>query len=288
MIIDFHMHPLCKEASIVPGVDSAIERLFADNPESPAKEGLRGTLSAAFTQRSVDHIIEEMDQLGIDKGVIVGMDLSNAFGVEMVTDYDLHRLTKMHPDRFIPFIGVDPTQGRIAIDSLIAAVELMGCRGIKLHPELQGLDFSNPDWFPFWEACQEMNIIVWTHSAVQRTLPGKDTRLSHPLQIETLATRFKNLRIVLGHWGFPWYMDAWAMIYRHPNVYLDISAFHEMIDQFPWKACSTYDCEHKILFATDSPMVNAKETLEAFRNVNIGETFREKVLGQNAAALLGI
>ena len=172
------MHPLCKEASIVPGVDGVIERLFADNKENPAREGLRETLSALFTQRSIDNIIDDMNTLGIDKGVIVGMDLSGSFGVEMVTDFDLHRLTEMHPDRFVPFIGVDPTQGRIAIDNLVAAVELMGCKGVKLHPELQGLDFDNPDWFPFWEKCQELGIIVWTHSCAQRTLPGKDTRLA--------------------------------------------------------------------------------------------------------------
>lgn len=147
MIIDFHMHPLCKEASIVPGVDGVIERLFADNPESPAKEGLKGTLTALFTQRSASNIIEDMDRLGIDKGVIVGMDLSTAFGVEMVTDFDIHHLTEMYPDRFIPFIGIDPAQGQVAVDKLVSAVKLTGCHGVKLHPELQGLDFSNRTGF---------------------------------------------------------------------------------------------------------------------------------------------
>jgi len=288
MIIDFHTHPLCKEASIVPGVDAAVDRLFADNPENPAQEGLRSTLAAAFTHRSESDIIEEMDRFGIDKGVIVGMDLSTAFGVEMVTALDIQRLTERYPDRFVPFIGIDPAQGQVAIDKLVSAVELMGCRGVKLHPELQGLDFSNPDWFPFWEKCQELGIIVWTHSCAQRTLPGKDVRLAQPMQVEALATRFKRLKIVLGHWGFPWYMDAWAMIYRHPNVYLDISSFHEMLHLFPWEATRIYGCEHKILFATDSPMASAEGTLNALRNLNISDDFRDKVMGENAVALLNI
>lgn len=78
------------------------------------------------------------------------------------------------------------------------------------------------------------------------------------------------------------------MIYRHPNVYLDVSAFHEMLHHFPWEATSIYGCEHKVLFASDSPMASAEGTLDAVRNLDISDDFRNKILGENAAALLNI
>jgi predicted TIM-barrel fold metal-dependent hydrolase len=65
---------------------------------------------------------------------------------------------------------------------------------------------------------------------------------------------------------------------RYPNLY----------NHLPWDAYSKFDVEHKVLFATDYPLLGFKETLVALDRVDISQDFRAKILGGNAMALLGL
>lgn len=288
MIIDFHIHPYCKEAGIIPDFDGMASRLFEANLSEEEAARSRAGFEFVFTQRGLKDIVADMDDSGVDKAVIVGMDLTTSHGVEVVTDDDLEKMTKAYPDRFIPFAGVDPRSGRAAIDKLKRAVDMYGCRGIKLHPELQEIDVTDPVYDAFWKACLDLDLIVWSHAAVQKSLPLADTRLAHPMKLEPVAVKFRNLKIVLGHCGFPWHWEAWAMVHRHPNVYLDISVYHPLYNHLPWDAFPKYGCEHKLLFATDYPALGFKETLDALDGVDISEDFRNKIKGENAARLLNL
>jgi predicted TIM-barrel fold metal-dependent hydrolase len=45
---------------------------------------------------------------------------------------------------------------------------------------------------------------------------------SHPLQIDRVATRFRNLTIVMAHMGNPWLIDCAAVLAKNENVYADM------------------------------------------------------------------
>jgi predicted TIM-barrel fold metal-dependent hydrolase len=92
----------------------------------------------------------------------------------------------------------------------------------------------------------------------------------------------------MGHCGFPWHWEAWSLVTRHPNVYLDVSAYYDLYNHLPWDAYSKHGAEDKILFATDSPLCNIQATIDALKAVDISPEFRKKILGENAARLLGI
>jgi len=288
MIIDFHTHPLCRQASVRPELKEAIGRLWHGTSQTEAKNQVSTSLEALFSSKDADDIVREMDQHHVDVSVITGMDLTGAFGIELVTLEDLSNITQLHPNRFIPFAGIDPSQGCAAVEKAQRAASRFGCRGIKLHPELQNIDPSDRQFDPLWHACQENDLIVWSHASVQRTLPGADARLAHPMKFEPVAVRFRELKIVLGHCGFPWMMEALAMVYRHPNVYLDVSAHLSIYPYFPWQAFQDYSCGSKLLFATDSPFVGIDATLLALSKAGLDEDFHRKILGENAAALLNM
>ncbi len=288
MIIDMHVHPFCKEATITPSLEEGVRRQFASSQDPQRAELAAALLKALFTERGADDIVAEMDAAGVDKAVIVGMDLTTRYGVQMVTDEDLATLTRRHPDRFIPFVGIDPSLGRVAVDRLRNAVENLGCRGMKLAPPVQHFDISDPKFDPLWRTAQDLDIVVWTHCSHQRSHPDSDARLGHPMLVEPLALRFPALKIVLGHCGFPWHWESWSLATRHANVYVDISAYPLLYNHMPWDAYSKYDAEEKLLFATDNPLLGFKETLEALDGVEISPEFKRKIKGENAARLLGL
>ncbi len=286
MIIDMHIHPFCKDATVLPGLEEAAQRLYGSMRDADRFRNITGALQYLFTQKGVDDIIKEMDEAGIDKAVIVGADYTTASGVIAVTNEDVGRLASRFPDRFIPFAGIDPSLGRKAVDDLARAVGDLGCRGMKLVAPMQHFVFSDPKFYPLWEKAIELGSIVWTHTAHQMSTPGSNALLGHPMLIEPVALKYPELIVVMGHCGFPWPLEAWSLVVRHSNVYVDISAYTDLYRYFPWDAYTKYNAEHKVLFATDNPLRGFKETLDALEGCDISPEFKEKIRGINAQRLL--
>ncbi|MBU2551524.1 MAG: amidohydrolase family protein [Proteobacteria bacterium] len=288
MIIDMHIHPFCKEATVTPSLEEAVRRMTAPARDRVRAEAGAAMLTALFTSHGVQDIIAAMDAAGVAKAVIVAMDLSSHYGVRMVTNQDLARLTAAHPDRFIPFAGVDPGLGRPALDMFADAVENLGCRGMKLVPPVQHFDISDPVHNPLWEAALDLDVPVWTHAAHQRSHPDSDARLGHPMLVEAVALRYPDLKIVLGHCGFPWPWETWSLVVRHANVFMDVSAYPDLYNHLPWDAYVKYQAEDKVLFATDYPLFGFQQTLDALDQVGLTDEFKRKILGENARRLLKI
>lgn len=288
MIIDMHTHPFCKEATVNPGQQEAVNRLYGKMADVKRFKNLTVMFDYIFNQRSIEDIIADMDDNKVDKAVIVSMDLTTAYGVVLVTNEDVADFSSKYPDRFIPFAGIDPAMGRSAVDRLTHAVEDLGCTGMKLVPPVQKFNISDPGFNPLWEKAIGLGIIVWSHTAHQMSMPGTDARLGHPMLIEAVALRYPELTIVMGHCGFPWMMEAASVAARHPNVYIDISAYPDLYNHFPWDIYTKFDAEGKVLFATDNPIKTTKETLEALGRVDISQEFKDKILGENAKGLLGL
>ena len=106
--------------------------------------------------------------------------------------------------------------------------------------------------------------------------------------VEPVAHKYPDLKIVLGHCGFPWHWEVWSLVVRHPNVYVDISAYPALYNHMPWDAYSKFDAEHKVLFASDHPLFGFQETLDALDAMDLSPGFRQKIRGENAARLLGL
>jgi predicted TIM-barrel fold metal-dependent hydrolase len=285
MIIDVHVHPFCREATVTPSLEEGVKRMFGRH-EPETREMIQGAIALVFTQRTVEDILQEMDDAGVGRACIVAMGLTTHYGVEMVTNEDVARIASSHPDRFIPFASVDPSMGRAAVDKLVHAVEHLGCRGLKLVPPVQHFDFSDPKHHRLWEAALDLKIPVWTHTAHQRSHPDSDARLGHPMLVEPVALRYPDLKIILGHCGFPWPWEAWSLVIRHANVYVDISAYSNLYNHLPWDAYVKYEAEHKILFATDHPLYGFKDTLNALKGVGLPPDLEKKILSDNALRLL--
>jgi len=285
MIVDIHVHPFCKEAHVTPNLEEGIQRQFGKH-EPKVRERIRAALTRQFTDRTAEDIIRDMNEAGVGKACIVAMDLTTHYGVEQVTNEDVSRIASVYPDRFIPFASVDPSMGKAAVDKLVHAVKNLKCRGLKLVPPVQHFDFSDSKHYPLWEAALELDIPVWTHTAHQRSHPDSDARLGHPMLVEPVALRYRKLKIILGHCGFPWQWEAWSLVVRHPNVYLDISAYPNLYNHLPWDAYSKHGAQEKVLFASDYPFPDFKQTLKALKEVQLPSDFEKKILFENAMKLL--
>lgn len=228
-----------------------------------------------------------MDKFNINKAVIVAYDVSTAYSIVMVNNDDIADFVKRYPDRFIGFGCID-VPAKDAKDQLEYAISSLKLRGIKLVPPVQKFDYSDKKYDPLWKKMIDLNVPLWTHGGHQASFYGSIAKYGHPLLIDDLALRHRDLTIIIGHMGVPWMWDAWSVVLRHENVCIDISAYPNLYNWFPWDAFITEDLSHKIMFASDYPLIHYSQIFAAFEKVNISDSLRKAILEKNAIKLLKI
>ncbi len=96
--------------------------------------------------------------------------------------------------------------------------------GIKIYPGYQYFYPSDEKVYAIAELCQKYNKPLIIHSGDVYN-PDKTALLkySHPLYIDELAGKFPNCKIIISHFGFPYYMETANIVSKNKNVYTDIS-----------------------------------------------------------------
>lgn len=285
MIIDMHIHPFCKEVHLGDDIEKIVQSLLGSNKQG--RRRMQKLYETMFNKISIDDYVSLMNKYGIDKAVIVSFNLTTAYGVCLVTNDDLADFVVKYPDKFIGFAGID-IPAPDAMEQLEYAINSLDLKGVKIVPPLQKFDISDKKYDPLWRKMVDLDIPLWTHTAHQISVIGSVSKFGHPLLVDELATRHQDLTIIMGHMGTPWFWDAWSVTIRHPNVYVDISAYPELYSWFPFDAFTKFSAEDKVLFASDHPIKHWNDVLSAAKELPISEGFKRKILGENAVKLLGI
>lgn len=226
-----------------------------------------------------------------------GYDLSTLACLKMWSHDIHHKLIMDHPEevvaealaqpggeRFIGGVGYNP----LRISESIARVERFvrdhGFKYVYFHPMTFGVAPNDRRCYPLYAKCVELGVPVGFqvgHSA--EVLP---TDVGRPMLADDVARDFPDLRINLSHTGWPWTGEFCSMLWRHPNVYGDISAYYassldpELVDFMDGAG------RHKVLFGTNGlPMERA---LEEVLNLPLKDKTKERVLRANALEFLGL
>jgi predicted TIM-barrel fold metal-dependent hydrolase len=277
-----HIHPFCQEAHY--GDRKLIINAMAGG-NSQKLLAVNRYIKAIMEKYTIEDYIKIMDKFKVDKAIIVSLNVKTAYNFIMVTNDDIANFVSKYPTRFIGFGSID-VPGEDALNELLYAINSLGLKGIKLVPPAQKFEFSDKKYDPLWREMVDLNVPLWTHGGFQQSFVSSEGRFGHPLLIDDLASRFEDLTIIVGHMGVPWMWDAWAVVNKHDNVYIDISAHPYLYKCFPWDAYKSYGLMNKILFASDYPLVHYSEIFSEFQKLEIDEGFRNKILGENAKKLL--
>jgi predicted TIM-barrel fold metal-dependent hydrolase len=187
----------------------------------------------------------------------------------------------------IPFANINPYVISRPAETLAHYVQEMGFRGLKLLPSYQYFYPNDPLLYPIYEKAQALNIPVLIHTG-SSTFKGTRIKYADPLYLDDVAVDFPELVIVQAHGGRGfWYDRAFFMAKVHPHVYLEISGLppQKILEYFP----QLEDEADKIIFGSDWPGIpGIKKNIEAIRSLPLKEETKEKILGSNAARILGI
>lgn len=292
MIIDVHVHPQFVGMPPGPPAQNAPRKLdLVSNPEN-IEFALTQTSEGYFKRNHVmmplPEFVDLMGKAKIDKAVLVNAAIKG-LPVRPMNEA-VAEILKRYPDRFIGFAGFDPDTGGDSVSEIEYAVETLGFSGIKSVPSALELDLNDKAFYPFYSKAEELGIPVLVHvgSVILKGLRAKHV---HPLMVDDIAFDFPDLKIICAHLGGWQYMDTINMMLHHRNVYADISfwplnpLFKELV---PWKLLER-TLSDKIMLGSDYPAGQTpKEAAESVRTLPISDSFKEKILGENASRLLGL
>jgi predicted TIM-barrel fold metal-dependent hydrolase len=185
-----------------------------------------------------------------------------------VDDQSVANYVAQHPDTLIGFLSVDLTQPDW-MRELQHAHQHLGLRGVKLLSMYAGFRPDDPAWYPFWEYTQQHGLPVLLHTGTT-FIAQAPLEYTLPRNLDPVAIRFPEQRIILAHLGHPYEGECVAVIRKHPHVYADVSALHYRPFQLyhSLMLVQEYGVWDKVLFGTDYPFTTVNDSLAGLRSLN--------------------
>jgi predicted TIM-barrel fold metal-dependent hydrolase len=241
---------------------------------------------------TTDQLLDEMDEAGVAKAVILGQDThatkNPSFKNYTIRNEELARIAAKSNDRLIPFAGVDPNS-KGAVRELKRAVKDLGMRGLKIHSSAVSV-YPNDKrlMYPIYEYCQEAGVPILFHTGTTG-LGDCEIKYSKPEFLDEVCHGFPELRVVMAHFGWPWPDVTIAIALRNPNVFIDVSGWKPKYLPASIMPYLNGILQDRFVFGTDYPMLRQKEWMDDFNaslRLKLKPGVAEKLLSGNANRLL--
>ena len=160
----------------------------------------------------------------------------------------------------------------------------LGFRGIKLHPDYQGVYFDDIRYMRIIEYASELGMIIVTHAGVDIGFP--DAVRCTPDRALKVLREVKPEKLVLAHCGgWSLWQEVIDTLAGEP-VYMDTAySMGHISEEHFVKLCRNHGPE-RMLFATDCPWGNPKRDVETFLSMPLAAEEQELILHKNAERLL--
>lgn len=184
------------------------------------------------------------------------------------------------PDRFTGLGTLHPDSSDLKGD--VEHIIELGLKGVKLHPDIQGIKIDDDRCMKIFELCQG-RLPVLMHTGDSRY------DYSNPNHLVPVLKAFPNLTVIGAHFGgYSVWDDVEKSLAGFKNLYVDCSsALAFMPPEKGRELVRFYGADH-VIFGTDFPMWNIKDELTRFEMLGLTEEEKQKIYYKNACALFGI
>jgi len=270
-VIDFHFH-----AGLYHDLHPWVIDWLKETVPDPA-----AYVSGILTREGIARFLREN---GVDYAVVLA-ELS-PITTGMVSNEQVAEICR-GVDCLIPFCNLNPFLVADLAGELERYVTELSFRGMKLYPTYQHFYANDSRLYPLYAKAQELGIPVMVHTG-SSIFRGARLKYGDPLYLDDVAVDFPGLTLLIVHGGRGfWYDRAYFLTKLHTNVYLEISGLppQRLLDYFP----ELERVADKVIFGSDWPgMPHIGRNIELIRGLPLAEETKAKILGGNAARILGI
>jgi hypothetical protein len=240
-ILDMHMHareaahygpvgiPLCAPVERMPRWDQRFAPLEDTTAPPPCRRPL-------ISPRTDAEVLE---------GTVAAMARYNVIGILGGSPDLVSKWVARSPERFLPALDLRFDRATAAarattpagaphqwlpIDTIRALHERGAFRVLaEVMNQYAGIAPDDPRLEPLWAFAEEVDLPVGIHvgggepAQAYTSSPGFRARLQSALTLEEVLVRHPKLRVFIMHAGYPLLEDLQALLFSHPQVYVELS-----------------------------------------------------------------
>lgn len=235
-------------------------------------------------------LLAQMDADGIEKVGLINYVSPDLMGFTDDCNEWMLNYASAAPDRLLAFGSVHPGFTNNVAERALRLVE-MGVRAFKVHPPHQQFEANAylgplPHLAELYQVAEDAGLPVTIHTGTS-IFPGARSRLGNPMDVDDVAIDFPKLKILLAHGGRPlWMAEAFFVVRRHPNVFLEISGIppQRLLEWFP----RLEEIAHKTVWGTDWPspgIASMRQNVDQFLTLSLSDAAKSAILADNARRL---
>lgn len=228
------------------------------------------------------HLEKQGSEAGVGGFLLLGV-ATNPTQVTNVNDFigETVALSRSRGFNTFGFMGMHQDYPDFAseLDRAVA----MGLSGIKIHPDIQGVDIDDKRLLELYYLAED-KLPIYFHIGDDRA----EYQYSSPDKLAKILKEFPKLQVVAAHLGgYKAWEEALPIIAHKDNVWYDTSsALWAMSTEYANSVVSRLGTEH-IMFGTDYPVKTTNEEIERVLLLDLTDGQRENIFYNNAANFLG-
>ncbi len=244
---------------------------------------------------SLPELLRLMKENGVARGILLSPPKTPE---TLLPNEEVIGLCRKSGGVLSPVLTVTPTARGIAAAVSMARRNRMAVRGFKVLLGYFRVFADDRRFNGLYDYAEEEGLPVMFHTGDTAESGGSLVH-SQPLTLDALANARPRLMVVACHFGNPWIEDVGELIYKHQNVYADISGlavgggrYSERYAQ--WLTRKLSDAIHfaggadKVLFGTDYPVTSYRAALGIVAKLEVNDEDREGILWRNAEKVFSL
>jgi predicted TIM-barrel fold metal-dependent hydrolase len=252
-------------------------------------DALRPFAEANGLRYDLKELLSLMEENGVEAGLLLSPPLKDN---TIVGNRRVLNLCARSRGTLFPVLTVEPNPAAVRECVSIARRNRGVVKGFKVR--LGYIPFFPDDavFSPLYDFAESEGLPVLFHTG-DTGLPDASLRHAHPLNLDALANVRESLKIVICHLGNPWIEDAAELVYKHRNVFADISGlfavgakyskeYVESLSDRVSRAVYFTGNADKFLFGTDYPVETYSSALSFVRKLKLHRDDFDRVLYSNA------
>lgn len=189
--------------------------------------GMRTAFTSPKIRYTVEERLKDMDEQKVDVQVLsihtpfVGYHLEPEQGLALAREFndEICETVRKRPDRFAGLATLPVQDVKLSIAELERAVTKLGLKGVSLDTSVNGEQWDEPKFLPFFKAAEQMGALLFYHPQPQNNFLLQRTKrhgLSNSLGVildDAIVTavllcsgvleKFPDLKICIAHGGGP-------------------------------------------------------------------------------------
>jgi len=247
-------------------------------------------------RNGLSYTFDELSRLMKDNGIARGLLLSPplASGALLPNEQVIELCLKSR-GLLLPILTVAPTGAGVKAVLTLARHNRELVKGFKVLLGYVEVFASDHVFGRLYEYAEEEGLPVMFHTGDTANSRGSLAH-SHPLTLDALANARPGLKIVACHFGNPWIEDVAELIYKHENVYADVSGLavggspyseryaEWLVDKLNGAIYFAGGAD-KVIFGTDYPVTSHSAALGLVSDLDVDGRGKQKILSGNAMAV---